>query len=149
MNTTAKKQDGFLKLLKPKEVEIYLNKFDEDQHFDVDITLPEEKMSDKQRKYYFGGIIKKAAEHFRCDPTDLHNYFKNLFLMELVELKGEVFPAFPKNKQFRKLKTKGMTIYIDNVRMQLRDPDNLWGESFDTEDPEEFWKRIEIDGVLL
>ena len=41
-----------------------------------------------------------------------------------------------------------MSTYIDNVRMELRSPDNLWDESFDTEDPEEYWAR-QNDGVLL
>ena len=148
MNTSAIKKDGFLKLLKPKEVELYLNKYEEDQHFDIEITLPEEKMSDRQRKYYFAGIIKTASEHFRVDRNILHAFFKNLFLMELQDINGEVFPTFPKNKKFKKLRVKAMVIYIDNVRAELRNPDNLWKESFDTEDSDEFWARRN-DGILL
>lgn len=148
MNTTGMKKEGFLKLLKPKEVELFLNKYEEDQHFDIEITLPEEKMSDRQRKYYFAGIIKCAGDYFHVDVNKLHSYFKNLFLMELQEMNGEVFPTFPKNKEFRKLKVKAMGIYIDNVRAELRSPDNLWKESFDTEDPEDFWARRN-DGILL
>lgn len=148
MKTTGKKKDGFLQLLKPIEVEKFLDNYNENQHFDVEIITPDKKMSDRHRKFYFAGCIKPASEYFKIDRTDLHNYFKNLLLMELNEIRGSIFPTFPKGREFRKLSSKAMTEYVKNVRAELRSPDNIFSQSFDTIDPDEYW-ALRNDGVLL
>jgi len=145
MNTTAIKKDGFLKLLKPKEVELFLNKYEEDQHFDIEISKAGTQISERHRKFYFGGVIRPAAQYFKIDPIKLHEYYKHKFVMRLDEINGEVFSIM---KSLGKMRAKEATIYIDNVRMDLRSPDNLFNESFDTIDPDEFW-ALRNEGVLL
>jgi len=145
MNTTAKKKDGFLQLLKPKEVEIYLNKYPENQHFDVEISKAGTIISARHRKFYFGGCIRPAAQYFNVDPIKLHEYYKHKFVMQLDEINCEVFSIM---KSLGKMTSKDATVYIENVRMDLRDHENLFHESFDTIDPDEFW-ALQNDGVLL
>jgi len=41
-----------------------------------------------------------------------------------------------------------MTEYVKNVRAELRSPDNIFSQSFDTIDPDEYW-ALRNDGVLL
>ena len=145
MNTTATKKNGELIFLKPWEIERYIAKYKEDERFDVDFKLHRERISDRQRGYYFAAIITPAAKHFNVDYNDMHIYFKSLFLLTLKEFKGEVVPKIP---SIMKLSTKEMANYTEHVRVELRSPDNIFKESYDTEDPEDYFLRKEEEGIL-
>lgn len=111
----------------------------------VTLTLVEYRDSAhaRQHRYYRGGIVSWVCKHYlQYITTDqFHAYYRWKFLTEYDETLGiEV------TRSSSSLNTKEFAEFTEKVRMDLRSPDNKWGESIDTADPEEYF-RMKAEGT--
>ena len=143
----AKNDNGQLIIFDQIGLKQYLNKYAENTHFEVDIEELGNKITDRQRRYYRGGIISHACKYLPLEPNDLHKYMKHLFLMELEEICGEIIPVTKSTSSGGGMNTKEMAQYTEKVRIYLRDPDNIWHLIIDTLDPDEYF-QFKAEGLI-
>jgi len=101
----------------------------------VDVVIKESRESAKTRQhgYYRGGIAAWVCKHYlkHITPQRFHKYYQDKFLKFEDEHGTYV-------KSTSELNTKEYAKFTDNVRMDLRNPDNKWKMSIDTADPDEY-----------
>jgi hypothetical protein len=83
-------------------------------------------LSERQRRWYFGQILKRITDHTGQERDDLHLYFKDKFLgapenrlIVLVDGNGEIVDErqVPIDPSITVLTTKQMANYCDQIRM--------------------------------
>lgn len=79
-------------------------------------------MSNRQRRYYFGQLVRPLAEGFGWTVDDMHNWLKAKFLSEIIHVtqpNGEVMETrkILSMKIGKGVSTKRIEKYYEDIRM--------------------------------
>jgi hypothetical protein len=115
-------------------------------HALVSVRKDRASLSERQRRWYFGEILKRITEHTGQDVDDLHLYFKDRFLgspdhrlLVLVDGHGDVVDErdLLDGPSITTLSTTAMADYCDQIRMFAADRLQV-----DIPNPDPHWRAL-------
>jgi hypothetical protein len=114
-------ENGKLELINPTEYQTYLNTLSGE----VELTVKKrtKKRTLSQNAYYWGVVVKMIAEETGHDSDEIHELMKQMFLKDLIKIKGEIYETV---KSTTELETKGFSLdYIERIKYWAMEKLNL------------------------
>jgi hypothetical protein len=114
-------ENGKLELINPTEYQTYLNTLSGE----IELTVKKrtKKRTLSQNAYYWGVVVKMIAEETGHDSDEIHELMKQMFLKDLIKIKGEIYETV---KSTTELETKGFSLdYIERIKYWAMEKLNL------------------------